>query len=63
MAAYVIGYRPSEDERFDQFPESVYIIRSTKETETLVAEAGLHGIQTSSQRLSSNLLVWTVAHK
>ena len=60
----VIGYRPSEDERFaDQFPESVYIIRSTKETETLVAEAGLHGIQTSSQRLSSNLLAWTVAHK
>jgi ubiquinone/menaquinone biosynthesis C-methylase UbiE len=60
----VIGYRPAEDERFvNEFPESVYRIRPINEMETLVAEAGLRDVETSSQRSSSHLLAWTVVHK
>ncbi len=63
-ARLVIGYRPSDDGGLvDEFPASVYTIRSIKEVENLVAGAGLQNVKSMTQRLSSNLLAWTVAAK
>jgi len=64
QARLVIGYRPSDDGGLvDEFPASVYAIRSIEEVENLVAGAGLQNVKTTTQRLSSNLLAWTVAVK
>jgi hypothetical protein len=60
----VIGYTPAEDEQFVRaFPKSVYNMRSIKEVESLAAQAGLNEVRTISQKLSSNHLALTVAHK
>ena len=59
-ARLVVGCRRSEDQGFvDELPKSVYI-RSIKEVERVVAEAG---IQTVSHYQESTLLAWTTAHK
>ena len=61
---FVVGYRPSEDWRFvEAFPSSVYRVRSIKEVENLIADAGLRLVQSTAHRLSSSLCAWTVASK
>jgi len=63
-ARLVIGYRPSDDGGLvNEFPASIYAIRSIREVENLVAQAGLRTMKTITRRLSSNLLAWTVAYK
>jgi ubiquinone/menaquinone biosynthesis C-methylase UbiE len=60
----LVGYRPSDDLGFaEAFPSSVYRMRSIKHVESLIAEAGLHRVQSTARRLSSSLFVWTLAHK
>ncbi len=67
----VLCYRPLEDASFaNAFPESVYSMRSIGQTETLVAQAGFDGVQTSCKRQCSTserqcpaMLAWTTAHK
>jgi cyclopropane fatty-acyl-phospholipid synthase-like methyltransferase len=60
----VVGYRPFDDRRFDEvFPSSVYRMRSIKDVESLIAEAGLRQVQSTARRLSSSLCAWTVAYK
>ena len=60
----VVGYRPSDDQRFaEAFPSSVYHMRSIKEVESLIAEAGLRQVQSTAHRVSSSLCAWTVAYR
>ena len=60
----VVGYRPSDDRRIAEgFPSSVYHMRSIKDVENLIDEAGLRQVQSTVRRLSSGLCAWTVAHK
>ena len=60
----VVGYRPSDDRRFaEAFPSSVYHMRSIKDVENLIAEAGLREVQSTARRLSSTFCAWTVAYK
>jgi SAM-dependent methyltransferase len=61
---FVVGYRPSDDLGFaEAFPSSGYHMRSIKDVESLIAEAGLRQIQSTTRGLSSTLCAWTVAHK
>ena len=60
----VVGYRPSDDRRFaEAFPSSVYHMRSIKDVENLIAEAGLREVQSTARMLSSTFCAWTVAYK
>ena len=60
----VIGFRPSEDQAFvENFPASVYNVRSISEVERLVNAAGFSDVKTMTKPMGKGLMAWTCGHK
>ena len=60
----VLGYHPLEDGRFTRsFPDTVYLVRSVKEIETLAGDCGFEGVRTERRESSDGLMAWTIAQK
>ncbi len=57
---FLLCYRPGEDEGFaDQFPQSVYTIRTIEEIEAAFRKAGFERIETQTLAGPRGLLAWT----